>query len=365
LIAVSYDLPVPPPTFESFSQNGEDVVLWRALHQVANGRYIDVGANDPEIYSVSMGFYNRGWSGITVEPDPAFAQMQRAKRPRDLMVEAAITAEDRDAIPFHVVDGTGLSTVDPDIARSHARAGYETHDVEVTTRTMDSILEEAGWRGSDIHFMSVDTEGSERDVLESINFGIWRPWILIVEATAPLSTEPTRKMWEELILDAGYCFCLFDGVSCYYVAEERTASLGEALGYPACAHDDYSTREYREAARERLELAEQVQELAEQVQGIPELVEQVTRWRAQAVNRWATAIATRTELEAVRAQLEDLHVTIQELNDAINEERFELHKVIAGLRTQIDELHESSSWKVTRPLRIMGGLASRPGPGRG
>ena len=64
-------------TFESFSQNGEDVVLWRALHDVGKGRYIDVGANHPELFSVSMGFYQRGWSGITVEPDPAFAQMQR------------------------------------------------------------------------------------------------------------------------------------------------------------------------------------------------------------------------------------------------------------------------------------------------
>ena len=209
----------------------------------------------------------------------------------------------------------------------HARAGYETHDVEVVTRTIDSILEEAGWSGSDIHFMSVDTEGSERDVLEGIDFGVWRPWILVVEATAPLSTEPTRKMWEDLVLDAGYRFCLFDGVSCYYVAEERAASLGGALGYPACAHDDFTTREYREATQER-------QELAEKVHGIPELVEQVTRWRAQAVNRWATAIATRTELERVRAELEDLLVTIQEVNDATNEERVELYKLIAGLRTR-------------------------------
>jgi hypothetical protein len=205
--------------------------------------------------------------------------------------------------------------------------------------------------------MSVDTEGSEKDVLDSIDFAVWRPWILVVEATAPLSTEPTRKLWEEFVLDAGYRFCLFDGVSCYYVADERAASLGGALGYPACAHDDYTTREYREAARER-------QELAELVQGIPELIEQVTRWRAQAVNRWATAIATRTELERVRAQLQDMSVTIQEVNDAINEERVELHKVIAGLRTQIDELHESSSWRVTSPLRFMSELASRAGPGR-
>ncbi len=227
-MGVRYDRPVGSSTFESYSQNGEDVVLWRALHEVRDGRYIDVGANHPQIYSVSMGFYNRGWSGITVEPDPAFAEMQRAERPRDVMVEAAITAKDGDTITFHVVDGTGLSTLDPSLAQAHARAGFETHEVEVTTRTIDSILEEANWAGLDIHFMSVDTEGAEKDVLESVDLTVWRPWVLVVEATAPLTTQSTREFWEKLVLDAGYRFCLFDGLSCYYVAEERAALLGRA-----------------------------------------------------------------------------------------------------------------------------------------
>ena len=234
------------PTFESFSQNGEDVVLWRALHEVRAGRYIDVGANHPEIYSVSMGFYNRGWSGITVEPDPAFARMLREERPRDLTVEAAVTLKDLDTVTFHVIDGTGLSTLDADLADTHAGAGYDTHDVDVTTRTIDSILDEAGWHGSDIHFMSIDTEGSERGVLESIDFDVWRPWILVVEATNPLTTESTRERWEELVLEARYRFCLFDGLSCYYVAAEHAASLSDALSYPSCVLDDFTTREYRE-----------------------------------------------------------------------------------------------------------------------
>jgi len=229
-------------TFESFSQNGEDVVLWRALQEIDGGRYVDVGANDPRRFSVSMGFYNRGWSGVTVEPDPAFAAMHRAERPRDMMVEAAVTTKDGDNITFHVVDGTGLSTVDPNLAAAHARAGFDTHDIEVTTRTIDSILEEAGWEGLDIHFMSIDTEGSEREVLESIDLSVWRPWVLVVEATAPLSTQSTRELWEERVFEAGYRFCLFDGLSCYYVADERADALGRALSYPSCVLDDYTTK---------------------------------------------------------------------------------------------------------------------------
>ena len=75
-------------------------MLWRALRHVGQGRYIEVGANHPCNFSVSMAFYQKGWSGITVEPDPEFAQLQRRHRPNDIMVEAAITANDGDSIDF-------------------------------------------------------------------------------------------------------------------------------------------------------------------------------------------------------------------------------------------------------------------------
>jgi FkbM family methyltransferase len=331
-------------TFASYSQNGEDVVLWRALRDVHNGRYIDVGANHPEIFSVSMGFYERGWSGITVEPDPAFAQMQRVARPRDSMVEAAATAKDGDTITFHVVDGTGLSTLDQSLAQAHEHAGYDTHDVEVRTRTINSILEEADWKGLDIHFMSIDTEGSEKGVLEGVDFSVWRPWVLVIEATTPLTTQSTRQLWEELVLDADYRFCLFDGLSCCYVAEEHADSLGSALSYPACPLDDYTSREYRKTVQE-------MHELVERVQTIPDLMEQVTRWRAQAMTRWATAIATETELERIQVELEDL----REVHHALMVMH---HEEDVSLRQQIAELHQSSSWRLTKPLRLLSELVS-------
>ena len=65
-----------------------------------------------------MAFYASGWSGITVEPDPQFAALLRQRRPGDLVVEAAITTSDHDTAVLHVVDGTGLSTLDDAIGRA-------------------------------------------------------------------------------------------------------------------------------------------------------------------------------------------------------------------------------------------------------
>ncbi len=63
-------MPEPLPAFTSYAQNFEDVMLWRALRHIDQGYYIDVGAWSPELDSVTKAFYEHGWHGINVEPNP-------------------------------------------------------------------------------------------------------------------------------------------------------------------------------------------------------------------------------------------------------------------------------------------------------
>lgn len=52
----------------SYAQNFEDVMLWRALGHIEKGFYVDVGAGDPKLESVTKLFYDMGWNGINIEP---------------------------------------------------------------------------------------------------------------------------------------------------------------------------------------------------------------------------------------------------------------------------------------------------------
>ena len=63
--------------FVSYAQNFEDVMLWRAFSHIESGFYIDVGAQHPTIDSVSLAFYERGWTGIDIEPVPEYASLLR------------------------------------------------------------------------------------------------------------------------------------------------------------------------------------------------------------------------------------------------------------------------------------------------
>ena len=56
---------------------------------------------------------------------------------------------------------------------------------------------------ADIHFMVIDTEGTEADVLAGLDLTRWRPWILVVEATHPRTPTPSHEAWEPDLLAAG------------------------------------------------------------------------------------------------------------------------------------------------------------------
>lgn len=303
-----------PAPFISFAQNREDVVLWRALGHVAQGRYVEVGANHPRLDSATRAFYDRGWSGVTIEPVPEFAALQRAERPRDHLVEAAVSSHGPGTLSLHVVPGTGLSTLVDSVSDQHQASGIEHVDLEVDTVRLDDTLDAAGWSPAEpIHFALVDVEGAEADVLRSIDLAVWRPWVLVVESTAPNSAIPTHQEWEQILIDAGYSFCLFDGLSRFYVAQERADALGPALGHGACVLDNYLIAHHVDALEER-----------------DALRAQLTHWRVLALTRWADAVGSGAASTSEASDLEAKH-----------------------LRSEIEAMHRTLSWRVTRPLRTV------------
>lgn len=225
--------------FVSFAQNGEDVVLWRALGGIREGRYVEVGANDPSLYSISRAFYDRGWSGLCVEPDAALAERYRTERPRDIVLEAVIRDSEEPSAVLHHFDGTGLSTLIDEIAAEHGERGFTATDVVVPSCRLTAALRDAGLDGVDVHFLIVDTEGSEAGVLRSADFVAFRPWVIVVESTRPLTTTPSHHEWEPLLTASGYRFCLFDGLSRFYLDAARHPELSEPLSYPAGVFDDF------------------------------------------------------------------------------------------------------------------------------
>jgi FkbM family methyltransferase len=282
----------------SYAQNCEDVVLWRALGHIQAGVYVDVGGFDPDIDSVSRLFYERGWRGVDIEPVPDLAERFRVRRPENELVEAVVTDLDVDEVVLHRFGSTGLSTIDDEVAGRHTESGLHHVDLTVPARKLDHVLEASQLVDETIHFLKVDVEGAEDQVLRSLDLKRWRPWVLVIEATAPNTNESTAEAWEPLVLEAGYTFTLFDGLSRFYVAEEHP-ELEAALSYPACVLDGYVT-------------ATQV-ELERQLAQLTRADAETVTWRNQAVAYWAESVASAQAADEItaRAELDNERLALQ------------------------------------------------------
>ncbi len=230
----------PAGKFISYAQNAEDVLLFRALKGVARGFYIDIGANDPNIDSVSKAFHERGWRGVHVEPSHDFAEKLRAERPGDEVLEIAV-GNGAALVEFHeVTDVRGWGTADSGTVDRHVHAGHETAATKVLCLPLAALLDKYG--DGPIHWMKIDVEGMERSVLESWSPSRVRPWIVAVESTYPNSQVDSSFEWRGLLTALGYQHVYFDGLNRYFLHEDHP-ELQAAFDHGACLFDDFITRE--------------------------------------------------------------------------------------------------------------------------
>jgi len=217
----------------SYAQNFEDVLLSRALRTVEHGFYIDIGAWHPDRHSVTRHFYERGWSGINVEPGLTYFPLLRRRRPRDINLNLAVS--DRPGpVSFHETPHLGLSGLGEAVLADAALHGATTRSFEVEATTLAALCERHA-AGREIHFLKVDVEGHESAVLASGDWDRFRPWIVVVEAVTP-KREPAWDGFEPFLVRKGYQHAWYDGLNRFYVRRE-SGSLMEHFRLPPNVFD--------------------------------------------------------------------------------------------------------------------------------
>jgi FkbM family methyltransferase len=393
--------------FVSSAQNFEDAVLWRVLKDVDAGRYVDVGAFDPVIDSISWSYYERGWQGVVIEPVPAHAAALRERRPRDVTIEAAAGSSSGTATLF-VAGQTANSTLERGIADRIAATGVGFSEVDVRVEPLDGLLADAGLNGHTIHFCSIDVEGREADVLSGFDLSRWRPWILVIEATEPNRPRSSHEAWEPGVLDAGYQFCLFDGLNRFYVHPDKAEAFAQQLSFPACVFDESfhravaaarRTDELERIASEASLRTDELERIASEASLRTDELERIASeasLRTDELERIASEASLRTdELERIASEasrrMDELEqMALEASRRATDLERVasrairragELEKTAARVKAterensalaarageaeaELVAMKATVSWRVTRPLRAVRGAQRSLGPRR-
>jgi FkbM family methyltransferase len=224
-------------TIISYAQNYEDVMLWRALNHIQDGFYIDIGAAWPTYDSVTKLFYDHGWRGLNIEPNPKLFSQLAEERPRDINLCLAVS--DHSGRQFmNYLSNEGLSTLDDKIALKHIEEGFQCDRQEVEVTTLSEIWDLNVPKGQEVHFLKIDVEGLEKFVLQGNQWSLHRPWIVLVESTLPLSQTESYQEWEAILLSEDYLFVYADGLNRFYIAREHL-DLQALFNYPPNFFDDY------------------------------------------------------------------------------------------------------------------------------
>ena len=167
----------------SWSQDGEDIFLEDYFPDT--GFFVDVGAHHPLRFSVTHKLSQRGWTGINVDSNSAVVDLFPKLRPRDVNHFGLVGRTGQKS--FYRFEEGALSTLNPELARQRVQEGWKLDSIEmVSVEPLSDIL--AHYKvPKRIDLLSVDAEGSDFEVLGSMDWSIYEVSHVLVETGEPAS----------------------------------------------------------------------------------------------------------------------------------------------------------------------------------
>ena len=188
--------------------------MFLVFYDVSNGFYIDVGANDPNYFSVTKSFYLHGWYGINIEPLPNKYEALVKYRNRDINLEIGVGEKEGNATFY--LKGTGSTLI------KNYSTNNNTKEMNIKINTMLNICKKYVPKNTIIQFCKIDVEGSERNVLLGYDFKNYRPKVFCIESTLPGTSIPSFDSFEDILFKNDYSFAYQYKINRFYIDNKIT-----------------------------------------------------------------------------------------------------------------------------------------------
>jgi FkbM family methyltransferase len=200
------EIRLPEGAKPSYAQFGDDLVadsLLRSIH-TDNPTYLDIGANDPILENNTYMFYLAGCRGVLVEPNVTLSERLRTVRPEDKLLVAGIGVDETPEADYYMLKASGLNTFDKEQAERMVREKVTVLEkvVKMPLLSINKVIAE-NFGGKAPDFVSIDIEGLDYAVLNTLDFKKYRPKLICAETliTNTLKHNPDTT---KLLTDNGY-----------------------------------------------------------------------------------------------------------------------------------------------------------------
>jgi len=183
---------------KSTSQLGQDIWVLEKTNYKRGGFFVEFGATDGVLLSNTWLLEkNFGWSGICIEPNPKFYQQLKINRSCRVS-DQCISGESGKKVEYIFADAYGGDMrYAKDDMHSDKRNAYLLEQCVATLMTIslhDFLIQYQAPKKID--FLSIDTEGSEYEILSCFPFDKWDIQLLTVEHNYTERRKDIRKLLE-------------------------------------------------------------------------------------------------------------------------------------------------------------------------
>jgi len=162
-----------------YSRWGEDSFLVDYFKNTSNGRYIDIGSFHPFRGSNTYLLYKKGWSGINIDINKISIDLFKLARPNDINLNLAISDTNKKIKIYQTKDLGKMNTINLKFA-SFFLKNY--HVKESRSYNLNDILCKYNTnKNNRFELIDIDVEGSEYQILKSLNFKKYSFKLILVE----------------------------------------------------------------------------------------------------------------------------------------------------------------------------------------
>lgn len=193
----------------SYSQTGEDIIIdfFLTAKGISDFTYLDIGANHPTRLSNTYKFYELGYHGVCVEPDPDVFSVLKKKRNRDVCLNVGISNNEADRVDFYVMENPLLNTFSKEEAEFMVQSGQAKirNIIQVPLIRIGSLLERY-FESVPPVLVNLDVEGIDEMVIKDFPFSRCRPALFCIETVqlSPDASSGKRLNIIELMASRNY-----------------------------------------------------------------------------------------------------------------------------------------------------------------
>ena len=184
------------------SQLGQDVAVLDFYNYKQNGYFVEIGASDGITLSNTFLLEKSyGWKGICVEPIPEM--YEKCKQNRSCICSnLAVYNTSGQKVSFDIAENSLLSGIQSHIDCYKDTVEKNKTTIQVNTISLLDLLIQNN-APSRIDYLSLDTEGTEYEILKPFDFNQYTFGLIVVEHNF---IEPRRTDIRNLLLSNGYSY---------------------------------------------------------------------------------------------------------------------------------------------------------------